>query len=296
MDVNKMIGMVVGVMVGVLVLSAALFPVIDSATTTERTFENKTSALYYVDEITADSPDYTMTYTAGSSKLVINNVEVSRTNGTILCDLGEYLIRDRGSSIQWVSPTGNLTLGDATTGFTLTLIGGALTVIRTTTATPLELTVTSGYAIFPDGDFVMKAPAQNAYVLKDSPITAMGTTTINGEWRTLFQITGTVDDIEVVNLNDTYDIENVVIDYAAVPGYIDLFTINKVTFDAVNKEDSTITQSCTYNYFIVPAEVTAEFAVHASQDEINLLETIPILITVGLILGIVGAVFVRRLE
>lgn len=292
MDTKEFVMVLVVALVGC-VMVGCFVPTITQITDPDTEFSNVTDSLYYVEEITSDSPDYTMEYVAGESTLKINGVDVVRKSGTILCDLNEYVIRDRGTSIQWVDPNGNITIGDSTIGFTMQIVNGNATITRTI-GDPIELTLTSGYAIMPMGDFVMKSPTQNAYIKGDSPIVAMGLTTINGEWRTLFQITGTVENISVVNLNGTYTIENVVVDYSTVAGYDDLYTINKVTFDAVKVDDSTIRQSCTYNYFIVPNEVVAEKTIHADGPTSSVINLLPLICTVGLLLGVVGYFFSKR--
>ena len=143
-------------------------------------------------------------------------------------------------------------------------------------------------------------------MLGDSHIHAFGQTamTTGGATTTaLIKIDGNITDgVDISILNPTTGeeyatatIDNLSINATAVNGYLDLYDLTSITFKAKILDTDNWT-NVTYSAYIVPASVTAELAVHATQDEIELLETIPVLITVGLIMGIVGVIAARRFE
>lgn len=295
MDPKRIVALVVGAAVMVLIFSALLVPIINDATTTEKTFDNKPGSLYSVVELDEDST-YTMVYEANATTLTVNGESVNRVSGTIICQSSEFLIRDRGTSIQYVGPSTNITLGSDTIGFTITIEAGTMTIARTTGSPIEDISITSGYAIAKDGPFVMKAPQQNAYVLNSDEIYAFGVSTIGENWRNLFEITGTVEAVEVANIADpvAYTADNVVINSEAVTNYNELNTISSITFDATSVEDPTSVTPLTYSYFIVPAEVTAELSVHPDSATNALLSAIPIIAMIGIVLAVVGVAIVGR--
>ena len=311
MDANKMIGMVVGVMVGVLVLSAALFPVIDSATTTERTFTNE--GYYHMTSLDANEEyslywDHTDPY-----KVTINDTDVVAFDGipnyAAVTLLGSdafclrFLNAPDNPRIQMYGGTGWGYGGSSGYDFEVTLSDGTLSLNNTAETSPFTASGDAPdklYGIFTDaGEYVLKKANNPAYMLGDSSLIVLCGVTDSNIATPAIYADGTINDgldytlFRPSGQAETAVFSNESITANDVTGYIGLKSLEKIEFDITLTEG---TVEPTYTYFIVPAKVTAELAVHASQDEIEILETIPILITVGLILGIVGAVFVRRLE
>ena len=302
MDVNKMIGMVVGVVVGVLILSAALFPVIDSATTTERTFKNEG---YYNLDKTAEDFTFSWDYTS-PTEFVINNETVTYTNTNAMdvsIVLGEKFavrLQPQNAKVTFYGLGTYITADSINTTLTVTVESGTLTATNEDTSKSVT-SVTELYYISETGPYVMKKSDSIAYlnsgseIVADSEIYASGQT-FNGAKSIFWHLEGTIDDMDYPDAFDNLlQISDETINGQYSNRYNDLFELSNITFTAYNTYQE-LSYNVTASYFVVPAEVTAELTVHASQDEIDLLETIPILITVGLILGIVGAVFVRRFE
>lgn len=296
MDAKNMIGMVIGVMVGVLILSAALFPVIDSATTTEHKIIN--TGAY---NLTDDDSDYTLTYDP-TGKFVIGDKEIPfntlPADSITIASAKNMLLRFQNFASQsynlWLFIDGKspaiVANSSNVSNVEITFNEGSLT-----TNTSIEETYTSDDSIRifnPDGKYTMTIYNQPATILKDTTvIVGNGTTQVNA-WTNRFYIEGTAEDITVTPATGI-TVSNVTVNTTEISQYKDAVKLDSVTFTATDGEH---TVDATYNRVIVPREITAELAVHPSQDEIDLLNTIPILITVGLILGIVGTIFVRRLE
>ena len=296
MDINKMIGMVVGVVVGVLILSAALFPVIDSATTTEHKIIN-TGAYNLTDVDT----EYTLTYDP-TGKFVIGDKEIPfntlPADAITIASAKNMLLRFQNWAAQsynlWLFIDGKSPLvvasSNSVSNVELTFNEGSLT-----TNTSIEETYTSDESIRifnPDGKYTMTIYNQPATILKDTTvIVGNGTTAVNA-WTNRFYIEGTAEDITVTPATGI-TVSNVTVNTTEISQYKEAVKLNSVTFTATDGDN---TVDATYNRVIVPIEINAELAVHASQDEIELLETIPVLITVGLIMGIVGVIAARRFE
>lgn len=303
---NKLIQYVVMAAVGVLIFSALLVPIINDATTTEKTFNNSEGALFQVEKFDTDSSySFEWIYT-DPTHATINNETVTLSNATVICATDSFLIRygqDTSNGYYLQSVGGGLGAYASETNkttLTINVNGGSLTsVVSNEGSTPTSKTIAinEGYGIVAKGNYVMKAPTQGAYMLNDSPIVAMGLTALDGVWSNMFQITGTVEGVEVEQISPapaTYSISDVEINSVAVAGYEDLSELNSITFVATQIADTTKVHDCTYNYFIVPAEVTADITVTPDDATRAIMGVIPLIVIVGLIAGIVGVIAVRR--
>ena len=300
-----MLEMVVGVAVGVLILAAALFPVIDQATTTEHTFTNEG---YYDYGIFEPTDTYTLTVDVSTGAVTVGDAAVTIPSavygpGCSLISSEDFLLRygqnPSGYFLQAVGIDYNgSTVAQGFAGTVIcTINNGNLIMSYDSSGTPSSKTFSFDemYAIVADTDeAVLKKMAESVYIKGDSPIYASGLTSVAGGLKMLHFEGNYTDGITISspNLPDaTYS--NIEWNIEPVSGYVDLYKLTSIEFDVTN---SGTTVHAVYSYFGVPEKVTAELAVHPSQDEIELLETIPILITVGLIMGIVGVIAARRFE
>lgn len=302
---NKLILTVLTLVVGIILAGSVLMPVLNSATATEKTFDNRDGALFQVekfDETTEYSFEWVYT---DPTHATVNNETVTLSAATVICATDTFLIRYGQSSSEgyYIQSVGALGVhGNETNKATLTISvsGGSLTATMANegaTPTTKTISVTEGYGIVANGSYVMKASNQTAYVLADSPIMAMGLTTLDGVWFNMFQITGNVEGVEVTQINPTpatYTISNVEVNAESSASYIDLYELQSITFDATLISDTTKVHACTYNYFIVPAEVTAELSEHLTPGLIALMGAIPVLVIVALLVVAVGAVARRN--
>lgn len=308
MEPKNMLELVVGIAVGVLVLSAALFPVIDSATATEHTLTNEGYSRYASIESTSEdvitiswdhtNPKY---LTIGDDQINCSSLQ-SYTSIIFGDDWAIRYITAAGSTlsttIQYIGPTASEYMQVTTAGtadLTITLEAGDMTVTDGTTTKTADYT--SAYYPNSDGSMVMKKSDSKAYLLKDSSIINANGSTQVGSVGVGVHFEGTVaDGYEFTlyrNTNNT-EVSNVESNYVENGKYLGVIELTNITFD-MTPEGGTAT-AATYSYFLVPYQITAELAVHASEDEIEILETIPILIIIGLIMGIVGMIAARRYE
>ena len=317
MNANDLIKLVVGVVVGALMLSAILIPTINSATTTERTFTNDG---YYTMNQLDTATEATITWEKSNIDIVnVNGIDVDMsdfvgTNHTSFTLIGGESIVVRyektsttfagiqayGSNGVYASFHSN-TATETGNKITITVSEGTVNVL-TDGSTPLTRTFTnvSGYIINPDGtgDYaIMKRADIPAYVHGDSEIRLIGVSVSAGPNAIALYGAGTLND--GITLTTIYQPSNVttvtyseaVATDSTVSGYEDLYKLEKYEFTINYDENS---YNATYSYFIVPVSITAELTGHASEDEIKILEVIPMLVTVGLILGVVGVAFSRR--
>ena len=155
------------------------------------------------------------------------------------------------------------------------------------------LETTEMYAVSNNGDYILKKPGYSAYILDDSPIFGMGLTSLDGVWSNEFQISGTKDLMQVSSINaPTYTLGDVNVETNSINGYVGLNTFDNVSFTATNTTTGTVAP-LTYNYVIVPKEVTAEKTIHADGATLSLISIIPLLVLTGLVIGVVGS-FIRN--
>lgn len=304
MEPKNMLEMVVGIAVGVLVLSAALFPVIDSATTTERTFTNSGPFNYGI--ITPDDT-YTLEFSKTGDPITVNGEVVpafdamNKAYSIIACDnfVARYGVDASGPFMQCIGvDQNNVNFADGGDTATITVSEGKLLMNWTksdNTTTTKTVLFDEMYAIMPTTDeAILKVSTEEVYITGDSELYASGVTSVS-VWFNVFHFEGTYNDgitISSPNL-PTATYSNITWNIEPVEGYVDLYKLTSIEFDITYNDT---VKHATYSYFGVPSSVTAELAVHASDDEIEILETIPILIIVGLIMGIVGMIASRRFE
>ena len=305
---NKIIQYAVMVAVGVLIFSALLVPIINDATTTEKTFVNDE---YYITMDKLDSAsEHTITWEKDTNtKITVdgkviepdwNSITiVAEENNLIRCSKGTvgYYLNFVGEDV----PTGYGSSNDKSVS--VTIANGSITFSGVTsldTTYSATSAFTSGYVINPDdtGDYqyIMKESAANAYVLGDSEIYGIGYSSIGGAWNNIFSVSGNIDDgINVTLVSTTLEgditLSDPTVTYSEVAGYDDLYQFEKVQFTATYNNTN---YPLTYSFVIVPAEVTAELAIHPDSATNSILGIIPLIVIVGLIAGIIGAIAIRR--
>lgn len=307
MEIKTYVLMAVSVITAAVVFGACL-PVFADTTQANDTFTNEGYLRYT--EIDA-TESYTMSWDITTpEKVTVNgdDYEIWK-NGDGTRNISILMVPDHGivrynhaSSVYVATQViglGTLSLGNS---YTVTLNNGTYTVTDAEN-TSITGTFTTAYILDPDGEYILKNSSDRAYlvsgstIIADSSFIAMGVTTVTS-WNNGFQITGTLADYDVEVFNpavNTFVISDIADDKKEVNGYNDLYTLSKITFNVTDSNDADIDVDATYSYFLVPYEVTAERSVHPEGATLTLMELLPVLIGAGLLIGVVGAVIVRRM-
>lgn len=301
MDIKNMAGLVVGVVVGVVLLSALLFPIVGEATATTTTFKN--DGYYHLTKYEA-TDSVTLEWDAATPDVfTVNGEEVTYHNDSGLAvsiGLGQrFAVRlpVNNTAINFYGAGTYINTNATYTTFTLTYTGGTVTATNGD-ATKEIASVSEIFVISADGDYVMKKSDAHAYlnsgseVVADSEIYASGQT-YNGANYIFWHLEGTINDMDYP---DTFD-NNLTITNEAIHGeystkYNDLYVLDNLTFTAT--ASNAVVYNVTASYFVVPAEVTAEKTVHMNDVENTLVGIIPVLIVMGLILGVLAFFYSRR--
>lgn len=295
-----------GVVIGVLLLTTLAMPVISDATTTERTFTNEG---YFRAAETSDETVIEWNPSVDPFILTINGDAYSLDS---MKQFGNYSIAFSDDFILRYYYNGassqNLQIWNSAyaVGANNTIAYKAIVTINENEVTwatdagssPTTVTHSGSYFVMDsEGDYIMKYSNKDAYVNPSSTIVYAGgiSNVGSGTAFTSIYFEGTVDDLTVTpmrNNTTVTDIESTTVD---VDGYLDLAQLSKVTFTTTATiTDVEYTVDQTYTYFLVPYQVTAELVEHLDSSTIQLLSIIPLLITVGIIMAVVGLFVMRR--
>ena len=153
------------------------------------------------------------------------------------------------------------------------------------------------FVIDPNGDYIMKDKSKIAYLLKDSSIFyGGGISLIYGSTYSGMYLEGTVDNCTVSPMSNSVTASDVVCVYTDSSSHEDLVSLEKITFTTTFTalDESTTDVNQTYNYFLVPYEVTAEKSIHPDGPTTAILNMLPIIIGAGLLLGAIAFMIVTR--
>lgn len=305
MDTKSITAILIGLMVSGLIL-VAFVPIFTEVTATEDTFTNEG---YYRLNHYDSTTDHTVTWTyENPNVMTVDDVDVT-INGapnlqiTVIADTN-WLVRmifdsqSKVSAIGYLYSSSGVKLANVsdsqTASFTMT--GGTVTIACGTYSG--SNTYTDVYLPDTDGSLTMKMPTTDAYINGDSAIVGFGLTRINtangiqSSPGSGFEFIGTYDDgiNGRVWRGDNVTLDDITINAREIASHIDLYRfteINAVAICTETVDDATVTTdtNVTYNYVIVPYEVTAEKSVHGDEVFNTVIDLIPLLAGVGLLMA-----------
>lgn len=296
MDAKTIAVSVVSIAIACLFAVALLIPVIADSTVDEDTLVNE--GLYYMSYV-PENDSHQLVFTPSVGWTFDGETFGDVPNDCTIIGTDDLVIRGDGRARGIYSSTGTSAIDLTVTDTTLTGTFGTQTV---------DFSYDKIIIAVPEkSDLVMKAGTTNAYVLGDSSIEAYGYTSIqyaeNGNNNVVIHIDGNVDDGFTItaspsgNLTIDYAVDNITTDATLDSSYIGLYKISTIEFDIIvtNSDDNAdYTTHCTYNRIIVPSGVTAERSIHPDANTSAILNLIPLLVIVGIILGTVGFIALRK--
>lgn len=290
MELNKMVYTIITLSVVIISVAAIMMPVLNNATQTTATLSNASGdelgQLIAIDSTT----EYEMTWDVTTPGVAtVNGSEIDLYSGTLICGGDpDFLIRYYSGSTSYMQGRDGTPANGFTADSTLsiTIAEGSATIVAD--GDSYTYTITEGFALADSGEYVMKSSTQSAYMLADSEFYAYGVSSTDGStlWMT---ISGTIEDGATTTIISGPEgtFSDIVVDATEVDGYVDTYALDKITLTFTNSSTSVDT-ALTYNYFIVPASVTAELPQHLTSGEIALLNAIPALVLVCLVMVAVG--------
>jgi hypothetical protein len=302
---NKLIQYSVMAAVGVLVFASLLVPIVSEGMTTAGdpvTYTNPTFAVYKeveagdVLKCTSTFVDNTRTNVWTLNDQVVNPVTGSYAwNPGVLSDglyvgvfgadnnslANYYVIADSTHTQRYLSASTSTTTN---VEYTLTFGNGTVSVIKDTSEEIVTAPYTWAYCICPlaDGEYCSAVADGTGYVYANSDVTMCGAYT-SGELDTTYYYHNGVN-----YTGSDFEMETT-ISKTLVNGTTDVYTASV----SVSMTDGDTTETFVPYRVLVPYEVTG----HATSGAVyDMLGIIPLLVIVGLIMGIVGVVVTRRLE
>lgn len=316
---TKLISVIIGVTIAVIVLASVLMPVIQQSTETNNTYTNdgffrmesakstdtgtKTIEWDHTDpyKIKIGTETYTFTtstFTVGSAVTIVGNVD-DGVNSHFLVRLFYW----SATNIAFQLTTNGTVTGTASLtddqDVTITLANGTMSFVISESGeddVTYTKSYTEAYYINPSGKSIMKHPTDKSYIADDSRIVALGLTGYGeGESRVTFAmcIDGTYDDLEITGKDGaaTATFGDAVVTKTTVSESIDCYQIEKIQFTATM---SGTEYDATYNYFIVPYEVTVEKSQHLSDGQNAIINAIPVMLIAAILMMIVSVLFLRN--
>lgn len=314
MDLAKITTGVILVTIAVILAGVLVIPVVQDVTATDKTFTNEgyysmdlidesTSRVIEWDKSTPNSitidgalfdmswADANKSYTLiGSGEVIIRYVRgANNTAGLQMFSMtagATYLSFHSGSSAETGSKA------------TITLNAGSITFV-TNGSSPLNKTIsnigTDAYVINPSDtgaySLVMKKANVPAYLKGDSVIRFIGVSGASGPSGIALYGIGTIDD--GMDLTTVYSSATVTdVSYSdpiptdtEMSDFIGLYSLDKYEFTINYTDNGTPkTYDATYSYFIIPAEITAEYAHHMDATQILIIGLVPLLILVSVVM------------
>ena len=311
MNVRNIIMVSITVAIGAVILAGVLVPAVAQGMKTEETFTNEG---FYSMNLVGENDEIVIEWTKETPNVITidgNEFDMSfvQTNlSYTLVGNEDFVIRyQKDNTVTGIQSYGGATYQSFHTGtssgtkVTITVTATGAT-YQTDTTSPINTTysTTNPIYVITDGEgeysYVMKNANKPAYVFGDSNIYFIGVSVSAGPNGIGVYGSGTLDDgVELSTIYKPGSITTVTYSdpiptYTKVTGYNDLYSLEKYNFTITYDDNS---YDATYSYFIVPAEVTAELAIHADSTTRTLLSIIPIFVALGLIVAIASVVYVK---
>ena len=305
---NKFIGLMVGLTVGVLMVSGFLWPVVADATATTEKVEN--TGYYYLDKYGTDE-SITINWDHTKPKVLTVNDEDVPVEGLPLNQWVSLVVGDTWG-LRYANG-GTLFFTSFAYG-TMQSIGAStqdnkdLTIVcenGTATATPYtagtagtsaSVSYSEIYIIANEGDYVMKKSNESVNMAGDTPIVAFGNTTLDAGYACMVKLSGSIEGgiIPTILASTTGAAEvvadSVVVNSSELTNYVG-YSLENIQFEISDRDTN---HPATYSYFIVPAMVTLEKAHHLDTMQIAMIGVIGTLGAIVLIAAAAGSI--RRLD
>lgn len=316
---TNVLTLIIMLVVGIILAGSLLAPVISVATATTDTYTNdgyyrmthydatSDHTMFWTyekpDIVTVDSEDVKLTYptVAGSSVTVIADTDwIFRL----------YIGPSGPAFIDYIPSTGGITRATVADSMTLTVTftSGSMSASfsdgTTKTGTYADIWLPSN-----NGELTMKKADKTAYVLGDSEIVGYGISSpLNHNGQAIsngygIYLVGTYDDgiTGTIWRGTNGALSDFACQATAEDSHKNLYIFDKITTtftltETVDSETVTTDTTLTYNYVIVPYQVTAEKTQHLAPGEIAIMNAIPIMVIVALLMLAVGAIAYRRAD
>ena len=299
---NKFIGLMVGLTVGVLMVSGFLWPIVSDATKTTEKIENEG---YFTLDAVSEAHTLTWDYTAPKSVTVDDSVidlsALDYTRAYTVFGGNSFMLRATGGGIQAFLPAGSNPLFlqatvAAQTNMTVNIAADSATFTVGSDSVSVNFNVAYLINTAGNGSYTMKFADETASILDNSEIILVGVSrTFSANDLGVYAIGSLSEDFEFTffrgNTPAVSQTGEVTINTVDNEKYKSVSEISNVQFTVTQNE---VEYDLTYSYFLVPTELTAELAQHLDTTQIALVAAIGTLGAIVLIAAAAGSI--RRLD
>lgn len=302
MEKTNILTLVLVLTVGVILAGSLLEPIVNDATTTEKTFTNV--GRYYVSTEVDDDVTITMDYDIDGStrtwyiddeQLIYEPTTTGPEYAQVTTVVGadNLLFRTDGRARGLASTTGSNDYSLTVTNENITyggVVSHAPLFVASTKPTDYVLYNNINAPALIKGDSVLIACGYTGVIVSEAVDDTPAVST-----NLVISFSGSVKDgfeITTFDSNYTFTVDNVVVNATAHEGYVDLYDFTSVEFDVISEND--VATHCTYSVLAVPASVTAEYAQHLDGGSVALIKALPILVIIALVVAAVGAIAIKN--
>ena len=298
--------MIVALVIGIIMVTAVILP-LSSEYSKAKTFKNE--GYFTMNKYTADDEDLTVSWdhtkpdkiTVGDDEITVS-IPKGKWVSVVVGDNWYFRYVVSNSNVTEVQMSyGSVAVITAATDngrdLEVTLSNGTATG-KTYSSGVVQSTQTASYTevyvIAEDGEYyIMKDSDVTATMLNDSEFIGIGQTFISGG-AAIIKVQGTIDDGATVTIigstvTAAIDTDTISVNATPVNGYIDCYDLTSITFDVTTSGGTT---HATYNYFIVPAEVTADPDNPAAYK--SLVMVIPLMAFVVLVVAAAAMIYWKK--
>lgn len=298
---NKIVGVMIAVMIGIITIGGVMVPVINDAVATTDTFTN--DGLYYVDSV----PDgESINYRFENGIIYVNDVAVISPEFESVYPDGVSIIFTEHIVLRYAAGSSTIGIrGQLNTnayGLDITVSDGTITGTYANADgedSTISWTYTDFFGIVPESDRVMAfAPM---YVNADTNVFVTGLVALSGfSTYYIMNVSGSIDEgftatlytqgsgslVEGVTVTST-------IDYDVVDNHEDLYKLNAVNFTLERTSDGVEqTATATFTLMTVPQEIIAERSNPMDSAASGILTIAPLMVIISLLV-MATALFVR---
>lgn len=284
MDAKNMIGMVVAIVIGIIMIGPLVTVVTDAQTTVGEEVQYNNIQTGYTYRLTEKNENITLTVTGAGGDIYFNGEAITEDGFAIVTDSVTVRASTAVKGFVVTTPTQSLDLRVPWNAkFTITFEDGTCTLAdNSTDPATINETVAYSWMFAPsdNGEWVTVTGNSTHYVNSINDIIC------NGYYSTGDNDTGyTVRNGIATVADPSYEAG---LNYTLTPvaGTTDVYTVS--TFEVTVGDES-----FTPWFMLIKRDIVGH---EASGSMYDMLGIIPMLVTAGLIIGIAGSIFIRRLE
>ena len=307
MNMKPIVAVAIALTVGIVTFAGVLIPAIENGVATEDTYTN--TGIFNAKSLTETSETTLSFDHTKPDILTVDGVDIDMSDTvspysqvTVIFTndwFARYILGNQAISVYKCGTNSANAIGGGSVSsgndLSISISNGSATITFGDTTLTYDVSG-DGVILSPTkGDYVIKKASDTAYVNSDSIVYGAGRTDrALGQSSTSFNaiLKASIDDgVTAIAYSPQYVFsETESVRYSEVGSHEDLYQLTGFTFNLTAQD---VEYPINYNQIFVPTEVTAERTVHADASTILLFQTIPVFIVLGMIVAVVGVLYMK---